>query len=155
MTRPSTVTDLSMVEVVGRYSNFPQPLLSSQSGQGVHYTNRPELPVTTPRVHAIRRRLSPEKLQQLLADYRAGTSANELAQRYDLSRATIRVLLRESGVPRRYQAMPEAEADQVVALYVGGSTIAEVAAMLGRPCSTVQTALTRRRVPMRRRHDHC
>jgi hypothetical protein len=50
--------------------------------------------------------------------------------------------------------MTDAEADQAVALYASGSTIAEVARLLGRPCSTIQTALTRRGVAMRRRHDY-
>jgi IS30 family transposase len=46
------------------------------------------------------------------------------------------------------------EIDQAIELYAAGSTIAEVAALLGRPCSTVQTALTRNGVAMRRRHDY-
>ncbi|MFL6162355.1 MAG: helix-turn-helix domain-containing protein [Jatrophihabitantaceae bacterium] len=81
-------------------------------------------------------------------------SAKQLANRYQLSRASIRILLRESGLPQRHQAMTEGEIDRAVELYAAGSTIAEVAAVLGRPCSTIQTVLTRRSVAMRRRHDY-
>jgi transposase len=106
-------------------------------------------------VHAIDRRLSPETLQQLVGVYQAGVSANQLAVRYQLSRSSVRRLLRESGVARRYQAMTDEEAHQAVELYQSGLTIAQVAAKLDRPDSTIQTSLARRRIVMRRRHDYC
>jgi DNA-binding NarL/FixJ family response regulator len=143
------------VELLGRYSNITKPLLSGQPGFGSRPPNRSKLAETpAPRIHAIHRRLSSKRLQQLLADYQAGISANQLALRYELSRASIRGLLRESGVPRRYQAMTEAEIQQVVQLYQSGLTISQVAAKLDRPCSTVQTALTRCGVVRRSRHDY-
>lgn len=92
--------------------------------------------------------------EQLLADYQSGVSAKQLASRYQLSRSSIRIILRESGLPQRYQPMTEAEMDHVVELYVSGLTIAQVAAEVGRPASTVQTALSRRSVAMRQRHDY-
>ncbi len=144
-----------LVEVVGRYSNIPRLLLSGQSRHGVRRANPPgPVKTPTPRVHALYRRLGPEGLQQVLTDYQAGISANQLAPRYGLSRASIRSLLRESGVARRYQAMTEAEINRAVELYQSGLTISQVAAKLGRPWSTVQTALTRRGVVMRSRHDY-
>lgn len=73
--------------------------------------------------------------------------------RYQLSRSSVRRLLREAGVPRRYQAMTEAEADQAAELYQSGLTIAQVATKLNRPWSTVQTTLTGRGIVRRRRHD--
>jgi hypothetical protein len=107
-----------------------------------------------PRAHALERRLNPEAVQQLLDDYRTGISSNQLAVRYCLSRGSVQRLLRESGVPRRYQAMIDLEVDQASELYRSGLTISEVAARLNRPWSTVQTALTRRDVVMRSRHDY-
>jgi hypothetical protein len=93
-------------------------------------------------------------VRQLVRDYQAGVSANQLATRYQLSRSSIRRLLRESGTPRRYQAMIDAEVNQAVELYQSGLTIAQVAAKLNRPWSTVQTALTRRDVARRSWHDY-
>lgn len=136
------------MEVVGRYSKLPNlPRLP-------HFNTNHTIPIARPRIHAIQRRLSQEVREQLLADYQAGISAKQLASRYQLSRSSIRVVLRESGLPQRYQAMTEAETDQAVELYSAGSTIAEVAAVLGRPCSTIQTALARRGVTRRSRHDY-
>jgi AraC-like DNA-binding protein len=63
-------------------------------------------------------------VQQLLGDYQAGISANQLATRYQLSRSSVRRLLRESGTPRRYQAMTEDEVVRAVELYQSGLTIA-------------------------------
>jgi DNA-binding NarL/FixJ family response regulator len=89
-----------------------------------------------------------------VGDYQSGVSANQLAVRYQLSRSSVRRLLRESGTPRRYQAMTEAEVDQASELYRSGLTITEVAVKLNRPWSTVQTTLSRRGVDRRRRHDY-
>jgi hypothetical protein len=145
----------TVVEVVGRYSNISQPLLSGQSISAPQVTIRQKLiQAPDPRVHALDRRLSSETLQQLVGDYQAGVSANQLAVRYQLSRGSVRRLLRESGVPRRYQAMTDAEVDQAVELYQSSLTISQVAAKIDRPWSTVQTALTRRSVITRSRHDY-
>ena len=143
------------MEVLGRYSNFPQPLLSGQSILPPSYAKQPKsVKPPAPRIHALSRRLSPETVQRLVDDYHAGVSANQLATRYQFSRSSVRRLLRESGVPRRYQAMAELEADQATQLYQSGLTISEAAAKLDRPWSTVQTALTRRGVVRRSRHDY-
>lgn len=146
---------MTRVEVVGRYSNIPKPRLSGQFIRTLRSAIRPEpAQLPGPRVHALDRRLTPEAVHQLLGDYQTGTSANQLAVRYQLSRSSVRRLLRESGTPRRYQAMTDEEADQAVELYQSGLTISEVAAKLDRPWSTVQTALGRRGVVRRRRHDY-
>jgi len=58
------------------------------------------------------------------------------------------------ALPQRYQAMTKAEADQAVESLREWLNHCQVAALLGRPCSTVQTALSRCRVVMRRRHDY-
>jgi hypothetical protein len=137
-----------LVELLGRYSK-----IAKQSDLCHSNTVRP-VPVAVPQVHALERRLNADTQQQLLADYQAGVSARQLAKRYRLSRSSIRVLLRASGMPQRYQAMTDAETEQAVELYVGGLTIAEVAAKLERPWSTVQTALGRRGIVMRRRHNY-
>jgi transposase len=109
---------------------------------------------TAPRIHALDRRLSPETLQHVLGDYQTGVSAKQLAVRYQLSRSSVRRLLREADVPRRYRVMSQAEVDQAAELYQSGMTISQVAAKLDRPWSTVQTALTRRDVVRRSRNDY-
>jgi transposase-like protein len=86
--------------------------------------------------------LSSEARAALVADYESGVSANQLAKQHQLSRCSIRRLLRESGIARRHLAMSEADVEQAVQLYTSGQTIAAVADQLGRPSSTVQTALS-------------
>ncbi len=80
---------------------------------------------------------------QFVDDYQAGISANQLAVRYQLSRSSVRRLLRKSGVPRRYQAMTKTEIAPSRPAVPTGLTISQMAAKLDRPWSTVQTALTR------------
>jgi hypothetical protein len=137
-----------LVEVVGRYSKIPKP------SKLCHFNTVRPVPVAAPRIHAIQRRLSRETLEQLLGDYQAGISAKHLVKRYQLSRNSLRTVLRESGLPQRYQAMTTAEIEQSVELYATGLTIAQVATKLERPWSTVQTALNRRGIVRRRRHDY-
>jgi hypothetical protein len=81
-----------------------------------------------------------------------GVSARQL--RYNLSRSSILLSLRESGVDRRYQSMANPEVDRAIALYSARSTMPHVVTVLGRPNSTIQTALARRGVVRRRRHDY-
>ncbi len=83
-----------------------------------------------------------------------GVSANQLAMRYHLSRGSVRRLLREAQILRRYQAMTDNEVDQAAELYQLGLTIAQVTAKLDRPWSTVQAAFGRRGVIRRSRHDY-
>ena len=57
---------------------------------------------TAPKRHLIDR-LSPEQIDQLLADYRAGTSLRpELAKQYGISISTLARLVRRHGLRRHY-----------------------------------------------------
>jgi DNA-binding NarL/FixJ family response regulator len=140
---------------MGRYSNFPQALLSGQSGRAALATKRPNCQRSpSPRVHALHRRLSPETQRQLQTEYQTGTSANQLAIRYQLNRASVRRLIQRGGIPPNRRSLTEAEVEQAVELYATGLTVARVAAQLGRPPTTVHATLRQRGVQLRSRHDY-
>jgi hypothetical protein len=143
------------VELLGRYSNFPQPLLSGQAGQAALARKRPDIQQSPPpRVHALHRRLSPETQRRLQTEYQTGASANQLAIRYHLNRASVRQLIQRAGIPPNRRSLTEAEIEQAMKLYATGLTVALVAAELGRPPTTVHATLRQHGVQLRSRHDY-
>lgn len=135
------------VEVLGRYSNIPNlPQLPQQ------YNTSHTVPIATSYVHAVRRRLSAEAIQQLVSDYQAGVPSTQLATRYGISKGAVLRLLREQGIPIRRQAMTEADIDQAAQLYRAGNSLAAVGAKLGYDHGTVWQALKRAEVAMRDTH---
>jgi hypothetical protein len=141
------------VEVVGRYSNFPLPLLSGQTdrlNQGVAALELPKSP--TPRIHAVHRRLSPDTIQQLITDYQAGTPSTQLMLTYNIGKGTVLRLLREHDVHLRRQRMSPNEITQAIQLYGQGLSIAAVGAQLGYGDGTIWRALKRAGVSRRDSH---
>lgn len=53
-----------------------------------------------PRVWRVSERLSETDLSGLVASYRAGTTANALAEQFNISKSSIKRLLRERGIRR-------------------------------------------------------
>jgi hypothetical protein len=71
-------------------------------------------------VRLVNLRLKEQMVQQLLADYQAGRSGRELAERYGLARSTVIGLLRQHGVAVRYPRVTPDEAAEMVRLYRSG-----------------------------------
>lgn len=57
-----------------------------------------------PRVWRVSDRLSEADVSSLVADYRSGTSARELAERYKIGQSSVKTLLRKRGVRRNAPA---------------------------------------------------
>lgn len=51
-----------------------------------------------PRIHKLERRLGPDVLNQLVADYQAGKSSNQLMSDYQLGKGTVLKVLHEAQV---------------------------------------------------------
>lgn len=117
----------------------------------------PKRPVTRAndkiQTHRLDRRLSSEKITELVAAYQAGTSTNELCQRYEVSKGGVLKLLAGHGVAMRQQPMTQDEIDEAVWLYVtDGLSIRTIAQRLGKSKGSVWKALHERGVPMRPAH---
>ncbi|SHU41877.1 Helix-turn-helix domain of resolvase [Mycobacteroides abscessus subsp. abscessus] len=117
------------------------PKRRSSSGNGV------------PGVQSLYRRLSPEMVEELVAAYRAGESANSLCRRFGVSKGGVLKLLADHQVPMRYQPMTVDEIDQAVQLYAtDGFPIRIIAKKLGKSKDSVRKALRARGVVMRPAH---
>jgi hypothetical protein len=54
----------------------------------------------TPRVWRVRDRLNEADMHNLVSGYRTGTTARELAEQFNISKSSIKRLLRERGIRR-------------------------------------------------------
>lgn len=121
--------------VIGRYAKIPPPLKIRLSAG----CRRPE--ATPKRIHAARRRLGPEIIAQLAADYESGRSTTWLMQTYGLGKGTVLGLLEEYGVQLRNQGVPPDQLDEIIRLYRSGLSLAKVAASFGCSAETARRAL--------------
>jgi hypothetical protein len=55
----------------------------------------------THHIRDVRRRLGDEKIEQLVAEYRAGSSTIQLMKRYEISKSSVLKLLADNGVEMR------------------------------------------------------
>jgi hypothetical protein len=139
------------VELVQRYSNLPVVARFTSStpvpGVPLERTGR-----SSHRVHNVCKRLGPEVIAQLVADYQAGLSTTVLTSKYSLGKGTVLRILDDHGVTRRHQPLTEEQMQQAVELYQQGWSLARVGQYLGRDASMIH--LTLKRVGMARRDCH-
>jgi hypothetical protein len=82
-------------------------------------------------------------MQQLLADYQAGSTCRQLAERYGLARSTVIGLLRKHGVEIRHPRVTQAEQAEMVQLYRAGVRQVDIAARFGRDPGNIWHVLKR------------
>ena len=67
-----------------------------------------------------RRYLSSEQIDQLAADYQAGSSTKDLGAEYGIHRNTVSTLLKRRGLPLRYRRLEPKDVDLAIELYRTG-----------------------------------
>jgi hypothetical protein len=92
-------------------------------------------------VRSLRRRLSPQQIEELVARYNAGEDTPALSRAYGISRGGLRKLLLARGVSFRKQSMTPVDAKRVVQVYECGLTIDQVVEQVGYSFSTVRRML--------------
>jgi hypothetical protein len=98
---------------------------------------------------SLRRRLSPQAIEELVARYTAGEETPALSREFVISGSGLRDLLRAEGVLLRGHAMTVHDAEKAVHFYEYGLTITEVVAQIGYSHGTIRTALLKRGVALR------
>lgn len=98
------------------------------------------------------RRLTPEDLVGLVADYRSGQTVYQLADKYGIHRHTVSQHLRTAGVRMRLDGMTPTQIDQAVQLYGSGLSLARIAELFGVTAKTVHSRLRERGVQFRDTH---
>lgn len=112
----------------------------------LEHSSRADREVT---VRALRRRLGPKVIGELVARYNAGEYTPALAKEYEISTTGLRKLLLIEGVKFRGQSITPEDSDRAVKLYESGLTIREVVTEIGYSLGTIRRELHQRGVPMR------
>jgi transposase-like protein len=94
----------------------------------------------TPR-RSLRRRLSPQTIEELVARYTAGEKTPALSRECGISGSGLRDLLRAEGVSLRGHAITPEDAERAVHLYGRGMTIKQVVAQIGYSDGTIRRVL--------------
>jgi hypothetical protein len=92
----------------------------------------------------VQRRLPPDKIAQLVADYQAGTSTNALALNYRISRHAVSKHIKRAGVPFRQRGLPEELLVEAEWLYLSGWSLQRLAEHYGRDDETIRQNLKKR-----------
>jgi hypothetical protein len=131
--------DRTLVELVGRYSNYIEQI------KRLTALARKTFPVRFESASApvcrVNFRLDEQLVQQLLADYRAGSTGRKLAEQYGLARSTVMGLLHSVAV--RYPRVTAAEAAEMVRLYRAGVRQVHIAARFDRDPGNIWHVLKR------------
>ncbi|WP_422395091.1 helix-turn-helix domain-containing protein [Nocardia vulneris] len=86
----------------------------------------------------------------MVAAYEAGSSAQTLASEWQLAKASILDILRESDTTiRRQRRLTRDEIDHAIASYHNGESLEQIGKQLGVAHTTIRTALQRRGIPRR------
>jgi hypothetical protein len=120
------------VDLVGRYSNFPEPRALGDFTPAA----RPPRPV--PRIHNAEKRLGPDLVAQLIADYRAGEPSTALMSKYQLGKGTVLGILENHGVARRGQPLTPEQCEEAIERYLAGWSMAKVGRHFGRAHTVIR-----------------
>lgn len=156
--RGKLLPPVQMVGAVDRHSNksvLTPPTPGEVAGLARQYRVRQprSQPVKAQEkaVRSLRRRLSPQQIEELVSRYNAGEDTPALSRAYGISRGGLRKLLLSRGVSFRKQPMTPEDAERAMRLYEHGLTIKEVVDQVGYSFSTVRRLLHASGVVVRER----
>lgn len=134
------------VELLRHLSNQPRVRLRLAKTQRLldGMTPRTDTPPQLPPRQKVTRRLAPETIDQLLADYRAGSSTPQLAERYGISKTSVKRLLHDHGVAVRLRGLDDTDTERASELRSRGLSLEAIARKLGYSRKAVTTALSSR-----------
>lgn len=109
----------------------------------------PDRPADVPR--ALRRRLEPTVIAEIVAEYRDGATTPALCAEHSLSKGGLLKLLRDEGVQLRCQPLTAEQVKEASKMYVSGRSLATVAKHFDVSYNGVRQALIRAGVERRPR----
>ena len=137
------------MEVLRRYSKTVKPVklpqIPSFQYEQIEHTGQE-------RIFPVSRRVGPETVDRLVADYESGVPTTELTGRYGLAKSSVLKLLADRGVVMRRQGLSEAELTKAAQLYEQGLSVLDVGERIGRSSTVVWRALKKHGVALRPRN---
>ncbi|WP_196810959.1 hypothetical protein [Arthrobacter sp. 35W] len=144
-------------------------VLQAYSSRGRHYESRlDKILAATIKSVAVRKprqprakssakivhRLTVDDQVNIAARYQQGCSSRQLAEAYKVSKTSIVILLRESGIPIRRQGLSDFKADDIAKHYAAGASLAAIGNVYGVSADTVRKLLLRQGITLRNPWDH-
>ncbi|GGN19871.1 hypothetical protein GCM10011609_71180 [Lentzea pudingi] len=99
------------------------------------------------------RKLKPAEIDELVEQYRAGSSVYQLAEKYGIHRITIGRHLRAQGIDTTAPALSEDQMMEAAQLYADGWSCKKIAKHFGVGAETVRERLHQAGVVMRGPHE--
>lgn len=129
----------------------PSPDEIAKLAQMLHRIKHEAIPKEKQEVphRSLRRRLSPQTIEELVVRYTAGEKTLALSREFGISDSGLRQLLRADGVTLRGHAMTVQDAETAVHLYGRGMTIKQVVAQIGYSAGTIRKVLRKHGVAIR------
>jgi AraC-like DNA-binding protein len=107
----------------------------------------PTLEAKPSQAHKLSQRLTPEVIEQIIADHAAGSSTRKLGLKYDLHRNSVTRLLQAEGVTRPRTRITDEHVEQAKNLFNEGLSVAKAAQQLGIAPTTMTRAFQVRGLP--------
>jgi DNA-binding CsgD family transcriptional regulator len=95
------------------------------------------------RERRLSKRLDPETIERMVAEYAEGIPSAELGRRYGIAKSSVLRLVRESGKHVRHPRLSQEEIARLLELYHSGLSQKDIAALLGRSPGAVWHCLRR------------
>ncbi|TVT20703.1 hypothetical protein LWP59_33840 [Amycolatopsis acidiphila] len=131
---PTTSANVRLVEALANPSRPARRLLEMATAWP---DSLPEVaPPAT--VYRIQRQLRPDEVAQMVAQYRAGATMQDLADRFDVHRTTILKRLQTLGITTRFSKLEPDEVREAAELYRSGWTLDNLAKKYRVASSTVR-----------------
>ena len=146
------------VELSEAHSNKWRPLLEQIALIKLGVAEAPAPPATShyravTKISQRQKRLDEHEINQLIAEYKAGSTVYQLATRFGCHRTTVSEHLRLNGVQMRLKPLTEERIQEAVRLYESGLSAAKVGERVGANAATVLARLRERGVVIRDAHD--
>jgi hypothetical protein len=137
------------VEVLGRYSNRADQGERIRRVLELRPEARPEVNFHPPK--QVQRRLRPDEIDGLIAQYLAGETIQALAAYHCIHRFTVGRILDRRHVPRRPKGIPPKRLSEVVRRYKAGDSMVTIAKSESVSPETIRFALQRSGAKIRKR----
>lgn len=132
------------MELLHRYSKLPKPppypKSNTSSSRQISHSG----------IHCIERRLGPDAIAQLVADYQTGLSTAVLMQRYHLGKGPVLRILDQAGVTRHPNTVSNEQLAEAAELYNQGWSLVRLSEHLDIAQTTIWRGLKRMGVEMRK-----
>ena|SRR5215213_2227753 len=98
-----------------------------------------------------KRFLSDQDISNIVAEYQAGATTQQVGTHYGISKTRVATVLREQGIAIRRQGLSDEQATEAATLYTTGKSLAWLAARFCVAHTTIAVALRRQGVALRPR----